>query len=272
MQCLLIALFSDSRIVGDLFNFKGTQLFFNGKENFMKKIKRIAALTLLLGATMIMGTTTSADNNITVTYLPITDEFIRSETEKAILSMSESDSFSCDDMVLNKQTEAPSVTYLPVSEEFINAEMQKALDEYCASADEKEFAARGASIPTSIWNNSDGTYKGSGDTQYQPLYSAYSFMCGENRQLKIKGSMLVAEAQTDDLHIELINANDGTVTHVYIDPTDLNSGSYPFETGYYFNFNIGPLNKNHTYYLKFNTFSSVFNYFGHHVSYEVTAY
>lgn len=239
----------------------------------MKRLKRIAALALLLGATMIMGTTTSANNNITVTYLPITDEFIRSETEKAVLSMSESSTSTCNEMVdLLKQNEAPSVTYLPVSEEFINAETQEAIERYRASAGEKEHAARGASIPTSIWNNSDGTYKGSGNTQYQPLYSAYSFMCGENQQLKIKGSMLVAETQTDDLYIELINANDGTVTNIYIDPTDLDSGSYPFETGYYFNFYVGPLNKNHTYYLKFNTFSSVFNYFGHSVSYEVTAY
>lgn len=239
----------------------------------MKRLKKAAALAMLLGATVIMGTATSANNNITVTYLPITDEFIRSETEKAILRMNESDSSACDDMAdMLKQNETPTVTYLPVSEEFINAETQKAIERYRASADEREHTARGASIPTSIWNNSDGTYKGSGNTQYQPLYSSYSFMCGENKQLKIKGSMLVAEAQTDDLHIELINANDGTVTNLYIEPTALSSSSYPFETGYYFNFYVGPLNKNHAYYLKFNTFSSIFNYFGHSVSYEVTAY
>lgn len=236
----------------------------------MKKAKKITILFLALVTIMSSSATAFANENITVTNLPITDEFVNSENEKRISDIDDykydSDFNEVDSLENQKK---PTVTYLPISSDFINNENQKALERYYDSTTENN--TRSSTIPEIIWNNSDGTCKRSGSTQYQPLYTSYKFMCGANQQLHIKGSMLVAEAQTEDLHIEVINANDNTVTHVYIEPTDLNSYQYPFETGYYFNFNIGPLNKNHAYYLKFNTFSSVFNYFGHDVSYEITA-
>lgn len=212
-----------------------------------------------------------AEQRISVIHEPISEEFIDLQN-KLMLNSTNLNDYSDVNISKNCYDDEPIVTYLPIDDEFIHNENVKAIESFHNNAIKNVAEnAKGDTAPSSVWNFVvSGDYNGSGNTQYSPIYSNYKFMCNSNKQLHISGSFFVAERQTEDLHIEFINSNDNSITHLYIQPTQLDSSMDPFDTGYYFNFYIGPLNENHEYYLKFNTFSSIFNYFGHNLNYTVS--
>lgn len=89
-------------------------------------------------------------------------------------------------------------------------------------------------------------------------------MPNANNQLHFKGRVMCEASTTNQLLIQIVNKNDGTVTNCNIPATAISDIS--FETAYYFDFYIGQLNPNHSYYIKFNTV--VWNN-GHQASFDV---
>lgn len=140
-----------------------------------------------------------------------------------------------------------TVTHMPISDEYIEKCIEESdFDVLSQGTFTSPFYARGANMPTQVYNIASQDYVGSGTFTNSYIWSSYYFMPNSKNQLHFEGMVRVRNVTSQDLTLQIVNVNDLSSTTCLI-PAFYSGDT----TWWFFDFYIGPLNPQHGYCIKF---------------------